>query len=162
MIYTAVLQELRNAYPALPVVLAETRSGTACMPHCGARLRAPEQAGPEQTADPGSVDHSGALLESLRERGVVQAVCEVKPGVFGCAEHPDHLFVGLGELERSPERGPPPVEGGFWIKAAVLVPSSAGAKGDACDGPEALGWWFLVVPGEDGWRVARRLPAFAV
>lgn len=162
-VYTVVLQEVRNDYPALPVVLAESRSGVACMPHCGADLRdAGQTALPERLeADP--MTHSPALLARLRERGVVQATCVVEPASFGCAGHPGHLFVGLGTIQRAPPGGPPAVQDAFWVKAALLAPSAADGGDDGCGVPDALGWWFLVTPTERGeWRIVRRLPAFAI
>ena len=163
--YTAVLRQIRTEYAELPVVLAETRSGVACMPHCGAELREPGQSKPVVSASAPPEDHSPGVVRVLREHDLVQATCAVRQASFGCADHPDHLFVGLGALEERPRRGPPPVEGAFWLKAAILVPGTcASTPGQGRNVPEAVGWWFLVSPaGTDGeWRVVRRLPAFAI
>jgi hypothetical protein len=160
-IYSIVLREIRTEYPDLPVVLAETRSGVSCMPHCGAQLRELGQTvGPEErTAD--TDVHSAATVQQLRELGLVQETCEVQQNTFGCGPA-GHLFVGLGSIEKSPRNGPPPVEGALWVKAAVLVPCAA-SGGEECRVPEALGWWFLV-SADSGceWSVVRRLPAFAI
>lgn len=160
-IYSVVLREIRTEYPGLPVVLAETRSGVACMPHCGAQLREPDQTAGPESRNAGTDVHSAATVQQLRELGLVQETCGVQQNTFGCGPA-GHLFVGLGSIEQSPHNGPPPVRGGLWVKAAVLVPCTE-SEHEGCSVPEALGWWFLV-SADSGceWSVVRRLPAFAI
>jgi hypothetical protein len=160
-IYSVVLREIRTEYPGLPVVLAETRSGVACMPHCGAQLREPDQTARPEERDPRVDVHSAATVQQLRERGLVQETCAVQQNTFGCGPA-GNLFVGLGSIEESPRNGPPPVEGALWVKAAVLVPCTK-SGGGGCRIPEAMGWWFLVSAAAGcEWNVVRRLPAFAI
>lgn len=164
-IYSAVLEATRAEVPGVPVVLAETRSGVACMPHCGARLRSPgESPGPEERVEP--QDHSGAVLQRLLGRGLIQATCEVPESTFGCAGRPGHVFVGLGEIQASPPRGPGPEAGGLWVRAAFLVPCMtrcAASDTGRPRTPDAYGYWYLLRPGETGrWRVIKRLPAFFI
>jgi hypothetical protein len=160
-IYSAVLAQLHTEYPATPFVLAETRSGVACMPHCGVAFRGASP-GDSSTAQ----DHSPALMEQLRQAGLIDATCTVPERTFGCAGPAGHIFVALGEVQTSPPDGPPAVEGGYWVKVALLVPCARGcAPADSGDGamPNGFGYWELVKQDDRGaWQVARRLPAFAL
>lgn len=169
-VYAAILQEVRREYRGLPVVLAETRAGVACMPHCGARLRDPDGAvapeAPEAQLADG--DHSPELLRVLRSRGLIDHVCAVDASRLGCSGYPGNLFVALGELSAAPTGGPAPVDGAVWVKAAVLVPCTYArrcprAGSDDPYFPDAFGIWFLLAPDPDGtWRIIRRVPAFFV
>lgn len=162
-VYSAILTQVRAEHPALPVALAETRSGVACMPHCGARLRDADAAAPAAEERVGE-SHSAVLLSALTERGLVDRTCAVRPRVFGCPDAPAHLFVALGEISAEPPEGPPPVPGGVWVRAAFLVPCERDctrAPGEPYF-PDAFGSWFLLEADACGaWRVVRRLPAFA-
>lgn len=163
-VYSTILEQVRAEFPGRPVALATTRSGVECMPLCGVRLRNPDEGAGETAPATSAVDHSVALLESLRARGLVQAACTVREGWYGCPDHPEHLFVGLGEISRRPTSGPEPVPGGVWVKVALLVPCTehcaAGRAGEH-DHPEALGYWYLLRQGTDGtWTVMRRAPGF--
>lgn len=160
-IYSVVLRELRAGHPGLPVVFAETRSGVACMPHCGAQLREPGQTARLEERNVPPTLHPAATIQQLRSRGLVQETCLPELGSFGCGPA-GHLFVALGSIEKSPSDGPPPVEGALWVKAAVLVPCTE-SEGERCRVPEGLGWWFLVsFAAGCEWSVLRRLPAFAI
>lgn len=162
-IYSVLLRKVRDAYPGLPILLAETRSGVACMPHCGARFRG----GAGGTEPPtSSQDHSPALIQLLRDRGLVQATCIVPERTFGCLGHPGELFIGLGEIQTAPPRGPLPVEGGVWVKVALLVPCETDCRTPAPGEPyfpDGFGLWFLLKPRADAtWEVVGSEPAFAL
>jgi hypothetical protein len=164
-VYAPILEELRAEYPHLPIVLSETRSGVECMPHCGAELREPDGGWvPRSAAE--AVDHSSALIEALRSGGLVDASCPVQPRVFGCADHPRHLFVALGEISARPAAGPPEVEGAVWVKVAILVPCDIrcpSADPDEPYFPDGFGLWYLLQPDRaGGWQVVRRTPAFFI
>jgi hypothetical protein len=166
-VYAAILQDVRREYRGLPVALAETRAGVACMPHCGARIRDPDGAAAPE-APPGDGDHSPALLRDLRSRGLIDHVCAVVASRFGCSDYPGHLFVALGDLSAAPTGGPAAVDGAVWVKAAFLVPCTHARRcpqpgSDAPYFPDAFGTWFLLKPGPDGnWHILRRAPAFFV
>lgn len=147
-IYAALLQEVRTHYPGVPVVLAQTRSGVACMPLCGARLRDPDAPAPaDTTPGPAPVAHSDGLLRQLRERALIDATCRVPADTFGCeGTFPGYIFAGLGEIQESPPRGPPRVEGGVWVKLALLVPCTTNCRTPGPDEPyfpDAFGYWSL-------------------
>jgi hypothetical protein len=160
--YVVILEQIRAEHPGLPVVLAETRSGVACMPHCGARAAGGHRTGDRR--DTTSSWHSAEVIRQLRDAGLVQATCEVPERTFGCTGYPGHLFVALGEMQESPPRGPRRVDGGLWVKAAILVPGKEPClprdPGEPYY-PDGFGYWFLLVPQEDGaWKSVKRLPAF--
>lgn len=161
--YGAVLNDIRTSHPGLPVVLAESRSAVQCMPHCEARLRQPDGGAASNPSSVPLSNHSQSLIRTLREMGLVQEWCKVPDGAFGCDGHPDHLFVGLGEISEAPAGGPPKVEGALWVKAALLVPGASSCEADdrTCRHPDGYGIWYLVGPEKDGTvKVLQRLPAF--
>jgi hypothetical protein len=163
-VYAGVLEVVRAEHPELPVVLARTRSGVACMPLCGAGLRAPDQPPEPERDSIVATEHSSALIGRLMERGLVDAACDVAPRTFGCRGFREHLFVALGEVQESPVEGPRRVEGGVWMKVALLAPCGERCPKPGSDEPyfpDGYGLWYLLKPGDDGaWRVAQRMPAF--
>lgn len=162
-VYAEILEQVRAEFPARPVALATTRSGVDCMPLCGVRLRDPGAAVDTTVmASAPGVEHSPALLDSLRARGLVQQACAVRQGWYGCPDYPEHLFVALGEITAQPVNGPAPVADGIWVKVALLVPStgSCGQTREPCH-PDAMGYWYLLRQAADGaWSIVRRAPAF--
>ena len=158
-IYSVLLRGVRAENPGVPVVLAETRSGVECMPHCGAILDGePGVEAAEHTAE-----HGAELAKTLRERGLIEATCRASPNTFGCAGHPGHIFVGLGEISERPRSGPPPVEGPYWVKVALLLPCGASCASAGPAHLDAFGYWALVRRRADGtWHMVRRLPAFVL
>jgi hypothetical protein len=164
-VYSAVLQQVRNEFPAHAIVLAETRSEVACMPICGAALR-----DPGGTAEPApripKVDHSPALLARLRERGLIAATCVVPELHYGCADNVGRLFVALGEIAAAPAGGPAPEEGAVWVKVAFLVPCVRDCPTPGSESrhvPDAFGYWYLLRADACGsWTIVRRAPGFAV
>lgn len=163
-VYAGVLEVVRAERPALPVVLARTRSGVACMPLCGAGLRDPDRPPEPERNSIAATEHSPAVIRRLMERGLVDATCDAAPRTFGCRGFREHLFVALGEVQESPVAGPRPVEGGVWVKVALLAPCGERCPKPGSDEPyfpDGYGLWYLLKPGEDGsWKVAERMPAF--
>ena len=164
-IYSALLQKIRGAYPGFPVLLAETRSGVACMPHCGATYRGrPVDERSTNAVEP--QDHSPELLRRLLDRGLVQATCVVPERTFGCLGRRGQIFVGLGEIQASPPGGPRPVEGGVWVKVVLLLPCTVDCRprepGEPYF-PDGFGLWFLLKPhGDATWEVVTTEPAFSL
>jgi hypothetical protein len=163
-VYSVLLQDVRAHHPGLPVVLAETRSGVDCMPLCGATYQgAPLAREGEHGRDPPE-SHSAALLRDLRSRGLAEATCVVPERTFGCRDHPGHLFVGLSEIREKPPHGPSPVDGGWWVRVAVLVPcreNCGSRQANEPQFPDGYGYWTLLRRGADGaWRLVGRQPAF--
>ena len=163
-VYSEILEEVRTEFPGRAVALAKTRSGADCMPLCGARLRDPDGvAGAMTPADAASeVSHSPALLDSLRTRGLIEHACATREGWYGCPDHPEHLFVALGEITTHPKRGPAPEADGVWVKVALLVPCT-----DHCSQtgghahPDAMVYWYLLRQAPGGaWEIVRRAPGF--
>jgi hypothetical protein len=164
-VYSAILEQVRAEFPARAVALAQTRSGVDCMPLCGVQLRDPGNGAIEAVASaPPDVDHSVALLDSLRARGLIQDACAVREGWYGCPELPEHLFVALGEITSQPRRGPEPVTEGVWVKVALLVPCTGECTARRASEhyhPEAFGYWYLLRQEADGtWVIIRRAPGF--
>ena len=161
-IYSVVLQQVRADHPGTPVVMAEARSGVACMPSCGASLVGDTQPRAHEI----QTSHSRELSRTLRERGLIDATCPPVPDTYGCPSHPRHLFVGLGDISRNPANGPPAENDGYWVKVAVLVPCAADcmSRAQASEHADGFGYWALVQRASEGgmWRVTRRLPAFAI
>jgi hypothetical protein len=162
-VYARILDQVRTEFPARPVALATTRSGVDCMPLCGVRLRDPDAAVDTtvMASAPGA-DHSAALLDSLRTRGLIERTCAVRQGWYGCPDYPEHLFVALGEIVTHPVNGPASVEDGVWVKVALLVPStgSCGQTREPCH-PDAMGYWYLLRQEAGGtWVIVRRAPGF--
>lgn len=162
-IYSAILRQVEAEYPGQRVVLAETRSGVRCMPVCGVALHDPEGS-PVPSAPTPEVSHSPGLLRELRDRGLIDATCAVQERFFGCEGYSGHLFVALGQIEHTPRFGPVPVDRGLWVQTAFLVPCASAVRdvpsGKSCH-PEMFGYWYLLVPSENGtWTVARRHPGF--
>jgi len=164
-VYAEILKQVRTEFPAQPVALAKTRSGVECMPLCGAHLRDPDGTAAPVTPSP-DIEHSAALLDSLRARGVIEESCAVREGWYGCPDYPEHLFVALGEITTHPIRGPEPVAGGIWVKVALLVPcigDCATRRTSDRYHPDAFGYWYLLRQGADGaWGIVRRAPGFTV
>jgi hypothetical protein len=135
------------------------------MPHCGAS--APDES--PIISEPRRRDetkHGPVLLAQLREKKLIDGTCSVSPGVFGCAEAANSVFVGLGDIAERPEGSPPATEGAYWVRVAILdmrrSPSSCPVDKDVAH-PEGFGYWALVREQEDGtWGVVRRLPAFSM
>jgi hypothetical protein len=161
-VYAEILRQVRTEFAADSLVLAKTRSGVDCMPMCGARLRSPDGAGSIVT-DSAQIQHSVALLDSLRALRLVEYTCAVRDQWYGCPDYPEHLFVALGEITSEPRRGPEPVMGGVWVKVALLVPCKADRPdpaGDPCHA-DALGYWYLLQQkAGGGWTIVRRAPGF--
>lgn len=162
-VYAEILEQVRTEFPGRAVALAKTRSGVDCMPLCGVRLRDPDGAVDTTVVAvaPGA-DHSLALLDSLRARGLIESACAVRQGWYGCPDYPEHLFVALGEIAANPKNGPRPAADGVWVKVALLVPSteSCGPAREPCH-PDALGYWYLLRQAGDGtWTIVRRAPGF--
>lgn len=165
-VYATLLERVREAYAAFPVVLSEA-SDVECMPICGAVLR-----DPDRSADPSAAprmprrEHAPELLDRLRSRGLVDATCQAVALVFGCKGYPRHLFVAMGEIESNPVRGPRPVEGGVWVRVALLVPCTTRCPQPGSTDPyfpDGFGLWFLLNPDENGaWAVARTAYWFAI
>src|SRR5687768_8713504 len=109
LVYSEILAQVRAEFPARAVALATTRSGVECMPLCGAGLRDPDGGTSDIVDSAPEITHSTELLNSLRSRGLVEDTCEVREGWYGCPDHPEHLFVALGEITTRPRRGPEPV-----------------------------------------------------
>lgn len=164
-VYELLLHDVRATHPQMPIVLAETRSGVACMPHCGARVTG-EFANDERGHLRAAVNHSPGLLAELRRRGLIDATCTVPEATFGCGGHPGHLFVALGAVESAPAHGPAHVRGAFWVRVAVLVPCTTNCPASGSPDnyfPDAYGTWYLVARVADGrWAIKARQPAFAV
>lgn len=165
-VYSAILSQVKEEFPGHQIALAETRSGVDCMPLCGVSLRDPDTHTNSPATRPADVAHSRQLMDALRSRGLVDETCRVEEGWYGCRAYPGYLFVALGQITARPPRGPDPVEGGVWIKVALLVPCGercTGPDADEMSHPEAFGYWYLLQPNSDGgWSVVRRAPAFAV
>lgn len=164
-VYSAILEQVRAEFPARAVALANTRSGVDCMPLCGVHLRDPGNGAAEAVASPPpDANHSAALLDSLRARGVIQDACAVQEGWYGCPEFPEHLFVALGDITSQPTRGPEPVTEGVWVKVALLVPCTGDCTARRASEhyhPETFGYWYLLRQGADGtWVIIRRAPGF--
>ncbi|HEX8452781.1 MAG TPA: hypothetical protein VF647_11835 [Longimicrobium sp.] len=164
-VYALLLQGVRAEYADARIVLSETRSGVGCMPHCGASVpdESPITPEPRQANE---ATHGPALVAQLREKKLIDGTCSVSPRVYGCAEATNAVFVGLGEIAERPEGSPPPAEGPYWVRVAILdmrrSPPSRQADEDAAH-PVGFGYWALVREQEDGtWRVVRRLPAFSL
>jgi hypothetical protein len=162
-VYSEILGQVRTEFPGRPVALATTRSGVDCMPLCGVRLRDPGAAVDTTViVSPPGADHSPALLDSLRTRGLIGHPCAVRQGWYGCPDYPEHLFVALGEITTRPVNGPAPVADGVWVKVALLVPGtgSCGQTREPCH-PDAMGYWYLLRRAADGtWAIVRRAPGF--
>lgn len=160
-VYAAVLSDIRAEHPGVPIVLAETRTGVECMPHCGARFQEnalSAAAGPAGTPRV----HGAGVIRSLRHRELIDATCTVKPRVFGCLGYAGHIFVGLGEISGSPRYGPPEVKGAYWVQVALLVPCKVRCEAGRAS-PDGFGYWVLVHQQNDGsWRTGRRQPTFAL
>ena len=165
-VYATLLERLRAEYPEFPVVLAETRSGVGCMPICGAALREPDRPAPPPAPPVEARAHSPELIGRLRSRGLVDATCEARALTFGCKGYPRHLFVALGEIQPTLPQGRRPVEGGVWVRMAVLVPCTTDCPRPGSTDPyfpNGYGLWFLLTPGENGaWEVVGREPWFAI
>jgi hypothetical protein len=161
-IYSVILEQVRADHPGTPVVMAETRSGVSCMPHCGAALAGE----PPRHAREAQTSHSRQSIRRLRKRGLINATCPPVRGTFGCPGHPRHIFVGLGDIAQNPPDGPPAANGGYWVKVALLVPCAAdcASRGEESAHPNGFGYWaFVQRPTTGGtWCVTRRLPAFAL
>ncbi|HZG41908.1 MAG TPA: hypothetical protein VEY93_03020 [Longimicrobium sp.] len=146
-VYSAILREIRAERPSSPVVLATARSAVECMPLCGAFSE-------EGAARPDETTHSPALLDALRDAGLVDAVCVVPRGTFGCSGPPGRVFVAMGPLTDDTPEGGARQEGAVWVKVAV---SRAGPNGG-----NSYGYRVLVAREGCGWRVIRRRPEFFI
>ncbi|HEX2205155.1 MAG TPA: hypothetical protein VHG91_17720 [Longimicrobium sp.] len=164
-VYGALLERVRAEYPAFPVVLSEA-SDVECMPICGAVLRDPDRSANPPTPRLPRRSHPPELLDRLRSRGLVDATCEAVALRFGCKGYPRHLFVALGEIEPHPARGPRPVDGGVWVRVALLVPCTNDCPAPGSTDPyfpNGHGLWLLLEPGENGaWAVERTEPWFMI
>lgn len=162
-VYATILREVRMRHPDVPVVLAETRSGVECMPHCGAIFQNGPEPGQRAHAE-NPRDHSREVIRRLREQALIDTTCAVPADVFGCGTiHPGHLFVALGEIRESPPGGPRPEAEGFWVRVALLEPEGAASGSDASATPDAYGIWTLVRREADcSWTVVKILPAFSI
>ena len=162
-VYSEILEQVRTEFPARAVALARTRSGVRCMPLCGVRLRDPDAAADTTVVNSApEAEHSFALLDSLRTRGLIERTCGVREGWYGCPDYPEHLFVALGEITTHPEHGPEPVADGVWVQVALLVPCTRNCSHTSeRHHPDAMGYWYLLRQADDGtWEIVRRAPGF--
>jgi hypothetical protein len=161
-VYSAILSEVRTHRPGLPIVLGDSRSGVACMPHCPANFREGVLADQQEHRD-GPTTHSPEVLSALLKRGLIEAWCKTPDATLGCHGHPGHMFIGLGTISAAPSRGPPPEQDGLWVRVAFLLPGSCDhVEEEAACFPDAFGFWYLMTEEDGAWSVKRRWPAFAV
>ncbi|HZG44156.1 MAG TPA: hypothetical protein VEY93_14505 [Longimicrobium sp.] len=146
-VYSAILREVRAQNPSSPVVLATARSAVECMPTCGAFSDVGD-------AQPDETTHPPALLDALRDAGLINSVCDVPIRTFGCTGLPGQVFVALGPITDDTPEGGARHEGAVWVKVAIIRP----IPGDS----EAYGYRALVGQDGCGWRVIRTRIEFLI